>query len=257
MHYAISDLHGCYDKYKRMLQRIRFHSGDTLYILGDVVDRGDGGIRILQDMMRHKNIIPLWGNHDYMGYYLLKCFYDLEPDRRAELLKTEVYHMWMRIGGSKTCKAFRSLNRDGQKAVLDYMETFCFFREVQVNGRRFFLAHTVPDKSKMLDFISAGSGPGNGPQAVGGCWEGQKSGLGEIEPEYEACFLWAVPEYEKIYFEDRYIITGHTPTGYIDENHIGRICRKNRHIAIDCGAVFGAPLGCVSLDTLEEFYTDI
>ncbi len=78
------------------------------------------------------------------------------------------------------------------------METFCFFREVQVNGRRFFLAHTVPDKSKMLDFISAGSGPGRGPQAVGGCCEGQKSGPGKIEPEYEACFLWSIPEYEKI-----------------------------------------------------------
>ena len=137
------------------------------------------------------------------------------------------------------------------------METVCFLREVQVNGRRFFLAHTVPDKSKMLDFISAGSGPGSGPQAVGGYCEGQKSGSGKIEPKYGAFFLWSIPEYEKIYFEDRYIITGHTPTGYIDENYIGRICRKNRHIAIDCGAVFGAPLGCVCLDTLEEFYTDI
>lgn len=271
MHYAISDLHGCYDKYKRMLQRIRFHSGDTLYILGDVVDRGDGGIRILQDMMRHKNIIPFWGNHDYMAYYLLKCFYDLQPDRHAELLKTEVYHMWMRLGGDKTCKAFRSLNRDGQKAVLDYMGTFCFFRELEVNGKTFFLAHTVPDKSKMLDFImkypakrasdafcriSAGGGSSNGAQAVDSGCEGQKSGSGEIESEYETYFLWSVPEYGKIYLEDRYIVTGHTPTGFIDENHIGRICRKNHHIAIDCGAVFGAPLGCVCLDTLEEFYVD-
>lgn len=257
MHYAISDLHGCYDKYKRILQLIRFHPGDTLYILGDIVDRGEGGIRILQDMMRHKNIIPFWGNHDHMAYYLLKCFYDLGTDRYAELSKTEVYRIWMGIGGDRTSEAFRGLDRSGQKAVLDYMETFCFFREAEVNGRRFFLSHTVPDKSKMLDFISAGSGAGDRQQASGGCREGQKSGLWKMEPEYETCFLWAVPEYEKIYFEDRYIVTGHTPTGYIDENHIGRICRKNRHIAIDCGAVFGAPLGCVCLDTLEEFYTDI
>ena len=69
MHYAISDLHGCFDKYKRMLELIRFHPGDTLYILGDIVDRGEGGIRILQDMMWHKNIIPFWGNHDHMAYY--------------------------------------------------------------------------------------------------------------------------------------------------------------------------------------------
>ena len=143
--------------------------------------------------------------------------------------------MWMEIGGDQTCKAFLSLNKDGQKAVLDYMETFCFFREIEVNGRRFFLSHTVSDKSKMLDF---------------------ENGFLEAEEEYVDCFLFQTPEYEKIYFEDRYIVTGHTPTGYIDKNHIGKIFRKNRHIAIDCGTVFGASLGCICLDTLEEFYTD-
>ena len=44
MTYAMSDLHGCYDKYKKMLEKIHFGEDDTLYILGDVVDRGDGGI---------------------------------------------------------------------------------------------------------------------------------------------------------------------------------------------------------------------
>lgn len=239
MYYAISDLHGCYDKYKRMLKIIRFCPSDTLYILGDVIDRGDGGIQILWDMTRHKNIIPLWGNHDYMAYYLLRAFYDLGTDRCAELLETEIYYIWMEIGGDKTYGAFQSLNRDRQKAVLDYMETFCFFREVEVNGRTFFLSHTVPDKSKMLDFIS-----------------GFKSGFLEMDPEYEEGFLFGMPEYGKVYFKDRYIVTGHTPTGHIDEDYIGRICKKNRHIAIDCGAVFGAPLGCICLDTLEEFYTE-
>ena len=55
--------------------------------------------------------------------------------------------------------------------------------------------------------------------------------------EYEFYFVASVPEYNKIYFEDRYIITGHTPTGFINENYIGKIYQKNRHIAIDCGAV--------------------
>lgn len=62
------------------------------------------------------------------------------------------------------------------------------------------------------------------------------------------------PEYEKEYFPDRYLVTGHTPTGLIDESYSGRIYQKNNHIAIDCGAVFGNPLGCICLNTLEEFY---
>ncbi len=36
----ISDLHGHYDKYRAMLTEIQFKSTDTLYVLGDVIDRG-------------------------------------------------------------------------------------------------------------------------------------------------------------------------------------------------------------------------
>ena len=49
MIYAMCDLHGCYDKYVKMLEKIQFGENDTLYILGDVVDRGEGGIKILQE----------------------------------------------------------------------------------------------------------------------------------------------------------------------------------------------------------------
>ena len=51
MIYAISDIHGCFAQYQAMLREISFSSRDTLYVLGDVIDRGPDGIRILQDMM--------------------------------------------------------------------------------------------------------------------------------------------------------------------------------------------------------------
>ena len=35
-----------------------------------------------------------------------------------------------------------------------------------------------------------------------------------------------------------------------------RIYKKNNHIAIDCGAVYGNRLGCICLDTMEEFYVE-
>jgi serine/threonine protein phosphatase 1 len=56
------------------------------------------------------------------------------------------------------------------------------------------------------------------------------------------------------YFDDCYIVTGHTPTKFINKNSPGKIYQKSHHIAIDCGAVFRNPLGCICLDTLEEFY---
>ena len=50
--YVISDIHGNYEKYRKMLQLINFNEEDILYILGDVIDRGEHGIKILQHMMQ-------------------------------------------------------------------------------------------------------------------------------------------------------------------------------------------------------------
>lgn len=64
MIYVMSDLHGCYDKYLRMLEQIHLGDNDTLYILGDVIDRGKDGVKILLDMMNKKNVHPIIGNHE-------------------------------------------------------------------------------------------------------------------------------------------------------------------------------------------------
>jgi len=79
--------------------------------------------------------------------------------------------------------------------------------------------------------------------------------------------LFHSPDYNRVYFEDKYLVTGHIPArvmyardngaapaalGETDEND--RIYMKNRHISIDCGCAYGGRLGCICLDTMEEFY---
>ena len=60
MTYAMSDLHGRYDLYIKMLEKINFMGNDTLYILGDFVDRGDENIKSIVshkvDFLKHLNI---------------------------------------------------------------------------------------------------------------------------------------------------------------------------------------------------------
>ena len=46
-HYVISDIHGEVDRFYAMLAKIQFSVDDTLYILGDVIDGGPGGIILL------------------------------------------------------------------------------------------------------------------------------------------------------------------------------------------------------------------
>ena len=54
-HYVVADIHGEADRFYAMLEKIRFSDEDTMYILGDVVDRGLDGIKLLQDIMGHPN----------------------------------------------------------------------------------------------------------------------------------------------------------------------------------------------------------
>ena len=98
--------------------------------------------------------------------------------------------------------------------------------EINVNGNTYLLSHTVPEIERLEENSN---------------WKLEDYIMGE-------------PDYEEVYFEDKYIITGHTPTGFIDSNSVGKIWKQNHHIAIDCGAVFGNPLGCLCLDTMQEFY---
>ena len=72
MHYVMSDLHGCYQEYREALEKINFNEQDTLYVLGDVVDRGPEPIKLLQNMMLRPNVLPIIGNHEYMALTVLK-----------------------------------------------------------------------------------------------------------------------------------------------------------------------------------------
>ena len=66
MKYCMSDIHGESERYFQMLKEIQFSSDDQLYIIGDVIDRGPGGIEILKDIMPRENVVLLLGNHELM-----------------------------------------------------------------------------------------------------------------------------------------------------------------------------------------------
>ena len=50
-----------------MFDKIELKDDDTIFVLGDVIDRGNNPIKILQDMMHRTSVVPLLGNHDYMA----------------------------------------------------------------------------------------------------------------------------------------------------------------------------------------------
>lgn len=224
MIYCISDLHGRYDLYLRMIRRIGLRNEDTLYLLGDCVDRGDGGTDVLLDVAERKNAILLMGNHDYLAASLLQWLNEPVPSEAMRSALVSFFRNWFSDGGKPTYDAFRKLPAEKQKIVLDTVRGAPYSAAVRIGEKEFHLSHTLPEYEKWQKGV-------------------KNEDLIEGEPDYEI-------EYQK----GRIFVTGHTPTSLIDPDSAGRIWKKNGHIAIDCGAVFGGSLGCICLDTMEEFY---
>ena len=66
MTYVMSDIHGNAARFYSVMKQISLQPEDTLYVLGDVIDRYPDGIRILRLLMRMPNVKLLLGNHEYM-----------------------------------------------------------------------------------------------------------------------------------------------------------------------------------------------
>ena len=227
MNYVISDVHGCYELFLRMLDRIRFSDEDTLFLLGDAADRGPDGISMLLDVMKRKNVVMLLGNHEDMFRRVIRDQENRLPlDERPDAGRTFI-NWTERNGGDVTWKSYLSMPEEKQKAIRAYLMGLRHFLDLTVKGRRFLLVH---------------------------------AGVGEYvkDKRPEDCdlrdLIWTRMDYSKVYYEDRYLVTGHTPTALIDPDCSGKIFRRNNHIVVDCGAVYLGTLGCLCLDTMEEIY---
>lgn len=228
MTYVISDVHGCYEQYRALLEKIRFNDADTLYVLGDVIDRKPDGVRVLQDMMLRPNVIPVLGNHEFMAAACLPWLMgEITKENLEKLDKAHIGALrdWLDNGGGPTLRALRDLRQEEREDILAYIRDFSLYEEIEVNGLSFLLVHAgledfTPDKAL------------------------EEYRLGD--------FLFCRPEPDTVYWPDKLLICGHTPTWYLGcEN---KILRRETWIDIDCGCGSGGPLGCLCLDTMGEFY---
>lgn len=229
MIYVLSDIHGMYDQYQEMLKKINFSHQDVLYVLGDIIDRGKDSIRILQDMIKRDNVYALVGNHELMAIKCLDWLCQEITDESLETLNEEQlinYANWVINGGEATIQSLRQLSIEDRQQIIDYIMNLSVYEEIKVNGIDYLLVHAG------IDHFDAGKSMN----------------------EYDIDDLvWARPQFDKPYFEDKYVIVGHTPTLAI--SHKPEIYHHNRFIAIDCGACYpGGRLACLCLDTMEEFY---
>ena len=235
MMYAVSDIHGCYDQYQKLLDKLHLKKDDTLYVLGDVIDRGTDGFRILCDMASRPNVVNLMGNHEAMALdaisQLVRCA--VRQGARGYNCSEDSVELWFSNGGEVSLINFLSLEEKEMQTAWDYMRAMPLYQEVTAGGRPFLLVHGG------LEHFSP-SRP--------------------LEDYHRDEIVWCRPEPNTTYFPDRQVILGHTPTQFLYKSmrkpaSVGKIFRTDSFIDIDCGCVYpGGWLGCLCLDTMEELY---
>ncbi|MBR5479791.1 MAG: fructose-bisphosphatase class III [Clostridia bacterium] len=232
MTYIISDIHGCFDEFCELLSKIHFSDEDELFILGDVVDRGEAPIAVLQDIMERPNVFLIKGNHEVMAMNVLKrlCI-EVENESINELRQEDIVTLydWMANGGQNTINQFRELSRGEQEDMLGYLEESSDYEIVEIGDKKYILVHGglenfSPDR--------------------------------EISDYYIDELVCPRPDYGRRYFADEntVLVTGHTPTPLIRSDQKDLVFAENGHLAIDCGCVFGGSLAAVCLENGEVTY---
>ena len=232
MYYAMSDLHGKYEKYIAMLEKINFSDEDTMFVIGDVVDRGEKPVEILLDMMKRPNVYPIMGNHEALALYILKKLtVEITEENSDSQINAETMNElidWISDGGSPTISGFQKLKNSERLDLLDYISEFPMYEVTDVGERTFIMVHA----------------------GLGNFRKGKK--LREYTLEE---LIMTRNDFGTKYFDDDniYVVTGHTPTLAITGKP--QIYHKNNNICIDCGASYeGGKLACLCLDNMKEYY---
>lgn len=230
MTYVISDIHGySFEKIMLLLQMTEFGKNDSLFVLGDVIDRGDDGVKMLQWMITQPNVKLILGNHEAM---LLSCdfIFDEINDSvfpKLNTKKVSLLNTWQFNGASPTLRELNVLSAAKRKIILEYLREAPLYDSATVNGRRFLFTH---------------------------------SGLGHFDKhrkmqDYDRDdLLWNRPKSDTRYFDDMTVVFGHTPTLKYGEQHRGKILKTDTWIDIDTGAAIGYPPTLLCLDTMREIH---
>ncbi len=231
MTYVMSDIHGEYEKFIKMLDIIGFGDGDELFILGDIVDRGAEPVKILKYIIDKPNIIPLLGNHEVMAISILRRLNveitEENADRHISAQDISDIMDYSREGGDTTLQGFRKLDHEDREDLISFMEDFSLYEVIDVGEKTFVLVH---------------AGLGN--------FEANKK-LSEYTVEE---LVQMRPREDRQCFDDScvYVVAGHTPTKLFSGKW--EIYSTKNNIFIDCGAAFGGRLACLCLDDMSEYY---
>lgn len=233
MIYVMSDIHGHMQRFENVMSEINLQPEDTLYILGDVIDREPDGIRILRRIMKMPNVKMLLGNHEYL--MLCSLYYEGRESyigRRGS--RQYNLNLWYNNCGKVTHDYLKHIRKTVRQEIFEYLDNLPVSMEVEVNGKQFVLVHATMEKGYNLN---------------------------ENQFHYatlkEYC-LWARDAHNISIPDGKTLIFGHTPTKHFQSDLPMSIWHGENRYGIDCGCGQrkNGRLGCLRLDDMKEFYSE-
>ncbi len=145
--FAIGDIHGCGFTFEELLINIcNFQKGDTLFLLGDIIDRGP----------RIKYTIDLIIDLIDSGYDIKICRGNHEEMLLNSLNSSKLLMQWFKNGGKDTLESFQVLNANYlDERYLNFFESTNYYHLTDDyvlvhSGLNFYLDTPLDDKSAML-----------------------------------------------------------------------------------------------------------
>ena len=233
MIYVTSDLHGIApERFRQLLAKAGFSDDDFLFVLGDVIDRGEHGIDLLRFLTQLPNAQLILGNHEAMMLSCSFLFQEVAEESAKQLTPTNIALMqaWVDNGGNLTIQAMDQLTKqdpDLAEGIWDFLRDAPLYDVLRVCGKTYILTH---------------------------------GGLGNFRPEKELDdyspeeLLMDRPDPSQRYFDRATVIFGHTPTQFYGEEYAGKALRTETWINIDTGAACGGSPMLLRLDDEKEFY---
>ena len=104
--FALSDPHGASLAFSRLLEE---RPADArLIVLGDIIDRGPGGLEILRRLDADKDALLLHGNHELLAWCALRA-------KAHGWVQREAFRIWTAHGGDLTLRQFREELASGRE----------------------------------------------------------------------------------------------------------------------------------------------
>ena len=127
--YVMSDLHGQYDAFLRMLWKIRFHPDrDLLILAGDLIDCGPDSCSMLEYARLEPSVLVLRGNHEQ-----------------------DLINAWSSFGLQADPSLFARLTerrgKDAPEEYVSWLSSLPCCCSLTLGEKRFLIAHAAPPSS--------------------------------------------------------------------------------------------------------------